>query len=97
MLDFILKPNLLLLATARDGRWRPDNTKTPNVVEVVSIGIETPSTPAIPRVEVPATATEHSIAIVSPTFPSTSVRRRSIVTIMPNILTPFRDIAVHIV
>ena len=97
MLDFILKPNLLLLATARDGRWRPDNTKTPNVVEVVSIGIETPSTPAIPRTVRPVTTTEQSITIASPTFPSTSVDRRSLVTIMPNILTPFRDIAVHIV
>ena len=85
MLDFILKPNLLLLATARDGRWRPDNTKTPNVVEVVSIGIETPSTPAIPRVEVPATATEHSPITIPPTFPSTSVRRRSIIIIMPKV------------
>ena len=85
MLDFILKPNLLLLATARDGRWRPDNTKTPNVVEVVSIGIETPSTPAIPRVEVPAPAPEHSPITIPPTFPSTSVRRRSIIIIMPKV------------
>nr|WP_293154087.1 hypothetical protein [Okeania sp. SIO2C9] len=54
-------------------RDRQDNPKTPIVVEVVGIVIVTPGATAIPRIVVPATATE--LCLVSPIviFPQVSL------------------------
>ena len=77
---------------------KQDNPKTSTVSEAARIDIEVSGTPAIPRNVSPATATDQSYVTIFPSFPSTSVGRRSVIIAMPNILTPFPDIprAYHI-
>ena len=50
-----------------------------------------------PRIDVPGAATNHSILTITSIYPSTSINRGSIIIIMPNILTPFVYIPMHII
>ncbi|MCL2928617.1 MAG: hypothetical protein O4861_10755 [Trichodesmium sp. St16_bin4-tuft] len=92
---------------ARNHRGRRDDSKTPIVEEAAGIVIDTPGTPGTTRIDEPATAVEHTEHSVSTKnrfekslfwgFPRTTITRSTIIVIVPNILTPFLDIAVHIV
>ena len=89
---------------ARNHRGKRDDSKTLIVVDEVGIVIPAPGTPATPRTVCPATAAEHSASTKNRFqkslfwgFPRTTITRSTIIVIMPNILTQFIDIAVHIV
>ena len=88
---------------ARNHRGKRDDSKTLIVVDEVGV-IPAPGTPATPRTVCPATAAEHSASTKNRFqkslfwgFPRTTITRSTIIVIMPNILTQFIDIAVHIV
>ena len=65
--------------------------------EVAAVAAVAASGTAAIRIEAPRTAPQWRIIIIPIFCPSTAIRRRNMIVIVPSIGAPFPDIAVHIV
>src|SRR5215475_4211712 len=78
------------------GKRSPD-TEAEMVVRVVARVRAAVGGAEVPRFVVPGTAAHDTLSAVATCRPCRAVRRRSVVVVVPAILDPLPDIAVHVV